>query len=193
MELKVFTLGGALWINLVNTILMQDNQKVDVLDESNHMLQWLAGNGLLTEELPDDPGIVLIHGTLVRLRDICMDAISDLHREGRLADRTFTRLEKESGELVVDVRMERQNGVFHLIHEGRSLKDRVGYEVLQSLVETLAKYPSERIRKCEHESCILHYVDTSKSGKRRWCSMKLCGNRQKSAGFYARKKERLEN
>ncbi|MBD2871927.1 CGNR zinc finger domain-containing protein [Paenibacillus sp. IB182493] len=119
-----------------------------------------------------------------------MDAISELHREGGLSDRTFTRLERKSGELVLDVRLERQNGVPHLIHVGRSMMDRISYAVLHSLVETLAQYPPERIRKCEHDSCILHFVDTSKSGKRRWCSMDLCGNRQKAADFYARKKER---
>ncbi|WP_223830059.1 CGNR zinc finger domain-containing protein [Paenibacillus arenilitoris] len=190
MEQKVLTLGGAVWINLANTFVMQDNHKVDVLEESNHVLQWLEGNGLLAGELPDDPGIVSIHDTLVHLRDICMDAISELHREGGLSDRTFTRLERKSGELVLDVRLERQNGVPHLIHVGRSMMDRISYAVLHSLVETLAQYPPERIRKCEHDSCILHFVDTSKSGKRRWCSMDLCGNRQKAADFYARKKER---
>ncbi|MGG4107612.1 CGNR zinc finger domain-containing protein [Paenibacillus lautus] len=193
MEQKVFTLGGAVWINLTNTIVRQDNQKVDLLEEPSHLLQWLGVNGLLKDELPDDPGIVTVHDTLVRLRDICMDAISDLHREGNLSDRTYTRLEKKSCDLVLDVRMERRNGSIHLIHEGRSLKDRVSYAVLHSLVETLAKYPPERVRKCEHESCILHFVDTSKGGKRRWCSMDLCGNRQKAADFYARKKERLGN
>lgn len=190
MEQKVFTLGGAVWINLANTIVMQDNLKVDVLDDPNHLLQWLMGNGLLTDEHPDDPGMVAIQETLVRLRDICTDAISDLHREGCLSDRTFTTLEKKSSELVLDVRMERQNGGLHLIHEGRGLKDRVSYTLLHSLVETLTQYPPERIRKCEHESCILHFVDTSKNGKRRWCSMDFCGNRQKAADYYARKKER---
>ncbi|MFS0723957.1 CGNR zinc finger domain-containing protein [Paenibacillus sp. 1P07SE] len=190
MEQKVFTLGGAVWINLANTFVMQDNHKVDVLEEPNHVLQWLEGNGLLIGELPEDPEMVSIHDTLVRLRYICIDAISDLLREGRLSERTFTRLEKKSGELVLDVRMVRQDGVPHLSHVGRSLMDRVSYAVLHSLVETVAQYPPERIRKCEHDSCILHFVDTSKSGKRRWCSMDLCGNRQKAADFYARKKER---
>jgi len=190
MEQKIFTLGGAVWINLANTIVMQDNQKVDVLEEPDHVLQWLKENGLLTDEFPDDPEMVSIHDTLIRLRNICADAISDLHGKGCLSDSTFVGLQKKSSELVIDVRMERQDGILHLIHEGRSPKDRVSYAVLHSLVETLAKYPPERVRKCEHESCILHFIDTSKSGKRRWCSMDLCGNRQKAADYYARKKER---
>ncbi|WP_157256915.1 CGNR zinc finger domain-containing protein [Paenibacillus sp. Soil750] len=33
-----------------------------------------------------------------------------------------------------------------------------------------------------------HFVDTSKSGKRRWCSMEKCGNRYKTAEFFVRKR-----
>lgn len=41
-----------------------------------------------------------------------------------------------------------------------------------------------RVRKCEH--CVLHFYDTSKIGARRWCSMRLCGNRAKVAAYAAR-------
>jgi len=43
-----------------------------------------------------------------------------------------------------------------------------------------------RVRKCSQ--CVLHYLDTSKKGTRRWCSMQLCGNRQKVAAYARRKK-----
>ena len=45
-----------------------------------------------------------------------------------------------------------------------------------------------RVRKCE--SCVLHFWDTSKKGSRRWCSMKLCGNRVKVAAYAARRRKR---
>jgi CGNR zinc finger/Putative stress-induced transcription regulator len=36
-----------------------------------------------------------------------------------------------------------------------------------------------RIRVCAAENCGLLLVDTSRPGRRRWCSMELCGNRTK--------------
>ena len=36
-----------------------------------------------------------------------------------------------------------------------------------------------RIRVCAADNCGLLLVDTSKSGRRRWCSMEVCGNRAK--------------
>lgn len=35
------------------------------------------------------------------------------------------------------------------------------------------------IRKCGAADCGVFYLDTSKGGRRQWCSMKSCGNRQK--------------
>ena len=41
-----------------------------------------------------------------------------------------------------------------------------------------------RVRQCDQ--CVLHFYDTSKKGTRRWCSMRLCGNRVKVAAYAAR-------
>lgn len=43
-----------------------------------------------------------------------------------------------------------------------------------------------RLRQCGN--CVLHFLDTSKKGTRRWCSMRLCGNRLKVAAYTDRKK-----
>ncbi|WP_327679118.1 CGNR zinc finger domain-containing protein [Kitasatospora sp. NBC_00458] len=44
----------------------------------------------------------------------------------------------------------------------------------------------QRIKKCAHEACILHFFDTSQNGRRRWCSMAVCGNRAKAARHYGK-------
>ncbi|MBW8872916.1 MAG: CGNR zinc finger domain-containing protein, partial [Leifsonia sp.] len=43
-----------------------------------------------------------------------------------------------------------------------------------------------RIRECSAEDCRLVYLDTSRSGTRRWCSMHRCGNRAKVREHRAR-------
>jgi predicted RNA-binding Zn ribbon-like protein len=68
--------------------------------------------------------------------------------------------------------------------------DDILYRIGLSAVDTLRSLPLDRIRECEHTDCILHFADTSKAGKRRWCSMETCGNRHKAAEFYARKKQK---
>ncbi|NIJ20410.1 putative RNA-binding Zn ribbon-like protein [Sphingomonas naasensis] len=46
-----------------------------------------------------------------------------------------------------------------------------------------------RIRQCEAEGCALLFLDTSRGGDRRWCSMKGCGNKAKVAEFRRRKRD----
>ena len=46
-----------------------------------------------------------------------------------------------------------------------------------------------RARRCANERCLYLFVDDSKSGTRRWCSMSSCGNRAKAHRHYVRKKQ----
>ncbi|HEU4377331.1 MAG TPA: CGNR zinc finger domain-containing protein [Hyphomicrobiaceae bacterium] len=43
----------------------------------------------------------------------------------------------------------------------------------------LTQTERRRIRKCSALDCEVYFIDTSKRGGRRWCSMKNCGNREK--------------
>lgn len=45
---------------------------------------------------------------------------------------------------------------------------------------------AHRIRSCGAHDCRLLFVDTSRPGKRRWCSMERCGNRHKVRAHRAR-------
>lgn len=45
------------------------------------------------------------------------------------------------------------------------------------------------IRQCQSPACTLFFVDTSRSGDRRWCSMSGCGNKAKVAEFRSRKRK----
>ena len=48
----------------------------------------------------------------------------------------------------------------------------------------LASPQAEQLRHCGNPDCVLIFVDTSRSHRRRWCSMDTCGNRAKVAKHY---------
>jgi predicted RNA-binding Zn ribbon-like protein len=58
--------------------------------------------------------------------------------------------------------------------------------IARDAIGLLGREMSERIRQCEGETCALLFLDTSRSGDRRWCSMSGCGNRAKVAEFRRR-------
>ena len=47
-----------------------------------------------------------------------------------------------------------------------------------------------RLKLCVAEDCAWAFVDTSKNRSRHWCSMGVCGNRQKTRAYRARQREK---
>jgi len=59
--------------------------------------------------------------------------------------------------------------------------------VARSGAEIIADGPGARLRLCANPHCGLFFCDKSRTHRRRWCSMSVCGNRSKVAAF-ARKR-----
>jgi predicted RNA-binding Zn ribbon-like protein len=57
----------------------------------------------------------------------------------------------------------------------------------REMIELLSGPLSERIRECASDNCPLVFVDSSRPGARRWCSMERCGNRHKLRALRARR------
>jgi predicted RNA-binding Zn ribbon-like protein len=64
------------------------------------------------------------------------------------------------------------------------------HPIAESAADFLCYGNFELLRKCESSACILYFYDITKNHKRRWCSMKICGNQAKAAAFYQRKKNK---
>ncbi|MDX3517499.1 CGNR zinc finger domain-containing protein [Streptomyces scabiei] len=60
--------------------------------------------------------------------------------------------------------------------------------VARDAVDLLTGPYAQRIRMCAGDRCYLLYVDTSRPGRRRWCSMEHCGNRHKVRAHRVRQK-----
>ncbi|MDL2403639.1 CGNR zinc finger domain-containing protein [Rhizobium mayense] len=69
-------------------------------------------------------------------------------------------------------------------------------ELLQPIAAAIAQLLAEEnlalVRTCEGPTCTLMFLDRTKSHKRRWCSMAVCGNRSKAAAHRARTSARSE-
>jgi predicted RNA-binding Zn ribbon-like protein len=58
--------------------------------------------------------------------------------------------------------------------------------VARSAAEIIAEGARTRLRLCANPHCRLFFYDTSRTHRRRWCSMTVCGNRSKVAAFARR-------
>jgi predicted RNA-binding Zn ribbon-like protein len=56
------------------------------------------------------------------------------------------------------------------------------YPVVRSAIDYLGG--TDRVRRCENPTCIIYFLETPRTRRRRWCSMSACGNRMKAARHY---------
>jgi predicted RNA-binding Zn ribbon-like protein len=59
-------------------------------------------------------------------------------------------------------------------------------DLARDAIRLLGDRDTGRVRQCEGELCARLFIDTSKTGDRRWCSMSGCGNKAKVAQFRRR-------
>ena len=58
--------------------------------------------------------------------------------------------------------------------------------IARDALEMIAQYVLTEVRECEGPACSMLFVDESRPGNRRWCSMKRCGNRSKKEAYRKR-------
>jgi predicted RNA-binding Zn ribbon-like protein len=61
--------------------------------------------------------------------------------------------------------------------------------IARSGAELIAEGTSQNLKQCANPQCQIFFYDDSRTRRRRWCSMALCGNRHKVAAF-ARRNQR---
>jgi predicted RNA-binding Zn ribbon-like protein len=64
--------------------------------------------------------------------------------------------------------------------------DRLLWELAAAVDDLLLQNKPGRFRKCAATDCGTLFLDASKTGRRRWCSMASCGNRNKVHRFRSR-------
>lgn len=63
---------------------------------------------------------------------------------------------------------------------------RVLTPIARAIADLVVSSPSVEIRKCANPRCVLYFRDRSRTRRRRWCSMTVCGNRMKVAAHVRR-------
>ncbi len=55
-------------------------------------------------------------------------------------------------------------------------------------IARLLATPNAPVRHCAGDACVRHFYDDSRTGRRRWCEMAICGNRAKATAFAKRQR-----
>jgi predicted RNA-binding Zn ribbon-like protein len=163
--------GEPLALDLVNTAWTQDGVHRDVLADRSGHEEWLRENDIA------GPVTAAARGALTEARDAIRAA---LERPGPTTlaalDRILERGRLRIGAGKPDVREE-----LEIASEWR-----VPWLAVRNLLRLLDEHP-DRVRECANPDCVHWFLDTTRSGTRRWCTMSVCGNRNKARRHYRRR------
>jgi predicted RNA-binding Zn ribbon-like protein len=162
--------GEPLALDLVDTTWPGAESWHDMLANRSGHEQWLCEN-----DLPG-PSTAAARRALLEVRDTirialespgptALAALDDVLKRGRLRIRAVGSGAREELEIASEWR--------------------VPWLAVRDLLRLLEEHRA-RVRNCANPDCPFWFLDTTRSGTRRWCSMTVCGNRLKARRHYRR-------
>jgi predicted RNA-binding Zn ribbon-like protein len=186
--------GGDLCLDYVNTVdTWQRTDRVDYLSDYQALVAWAARAGALptsqAERLLDGaatrhPQAHRVHVRAVALRDALFHVLVPGKR--RTAESWLEIVNEELESAMRALRLRPAQSGYELVSTSGDELDQMLWPVLRAATQLATSPGLERVRSCPGEDCGWLFLDTSKAGRRRWCSMAICGNRMKTRRHRAR-------
>jgi predicted RNA-binding Zn ribbon-like protein len=146
----------------------------DEFEDAAGLGVWLRGRGLWSGR-PDDDDAAAARALREALREL-MRANNGEDVDTEAATASLDEAARRAG---IGVRFD--TGSIRLVAPDRG----VG-EVLVAAGAAMADGSWLRLKACRSSSCRWAFVDTARNRSRQWCSMSVCGNREKARSFRKR-------
>lgn len=182
-------LGNALWVDFLNTEpALPGGGTGDLIDRPEAFERWARATGEVGPHDPFEPDRQEMQEAL-KFRAVLREGAESL-LAGATPSRSIVSAvnEKLAGSPVVSTLIEKGAGWDLTSRIVAGTATALLGRLATDFAHTLVSGRPDRLRRCEHPGCVMLFIDTSKNGKRRWCSMETCGNREKAAGHRARVK-----
>ena len=172
-------------LELLNTKRYLKGRTTDVIANPAQLHQWLARD---TE--PSPPVARLLFDQSRRLRDAIREAVEAHIRNEPVPPTSLYELNRALQVSRFTTQLSQDEHRLSLVERDTATPAGAALSrIALSAATLLTEVDPRRIRQCLSDRCVLWFLDTSKSGRRRWCSMATCGNRAKAARHYQRQKE----
>jgi predicted RNA-binding Zn ribbon-like protein len=192
--------GGDLSLDFVNTVGDRPIRQEEHLHAWRDLVDWAEQAGLVSKRTAASLRAAEGRGDTTRrafaravaLRE-CLYRIFQAIAAGRAPARTdLDALNDAIRHAMVHARLEPRGGdyVWAFVDDDQTM-DGFLRPVVRAAAELLVSPARVSVRECASDRCSWLFVDRSPTQRRRWCSMKTCGNRDKVRRFYER--QRLED
>lgn len=191
--------GHQVALDFLNTKPVLPSGPKELLPDGDALVRWLAASGALTSQKgkalarqwKNSRKAATFLEELLAFRERLRAVVVRQEAGGSVSEAFLTEVNMllERYPNVIALRRRNEKVERELVFEPEEPQE-VWAPIASAVAELLSDVPPVRVRKCE--SCIVHFLDTSKKGSRRWCSMNICGNKIKVAAYQQRHRERVK-
>jgi predicted RNA-binding Zn ribbon-like protein len=177
--------GDHLALDMLNTEARDDGAAIDFWTSADDILAWLSRQSIAAKGVVNHQEL-LAHAHA--LRTLARRLIVRRQERKSDTDADIAGLNRYLHASVSAPHLERDDaGQLKLTRtaSGATVAALLG-PLAEAVAQLLVEGDFALVRQCEHPDCILWFYDRTKSHKRRWCSMAVCGNRYKAAQFRQR-------
>ena len=152
----------------------------DLFDSPDGLATWLSEQGLVDDLV--EPTREELAGAIA-VREAIRNLLFAHNGVEADTDSASQTLESAGREARLGVRFEHGRPV--LAPEGDGTRAAIGH-VVAAVAELAPTDEWKRLKACRDENCRVAFYDKSRNRSRAWCSMEVCGNREKARGFRKR-------
>lgn len=177
-------IGDHLALDLINTQAMNGALLHDFWSTSSDVVRWFRRVGIECGETNDKDDQPMLLKQARDLRNIARELVS-LRKQGQRGDVMGLNQFLRARQSVPVLSWTDDTPCLSRQAAAPSFITALGV-LAEEIAILLAEGNFELVRQCEHPDCVLWFYDRTKSHRRRWCSMAVCGNRYKATQFRKR-------
>lgn len=176
---KLEFIGGHVALDFANTAEARDEAAGESLLSPRDLRIWGQRYGLLSRSVPGGDEDTEELKRAIEAREVIYRLFAARAQDRRLPARDLGRLSELAAEAY-------RAGDLAAGEAGRAVwcwpprtLSSVRHVVVHEATELLAALPAGRLKQCPGDHCGWLFLDTTKRGNRRWCSMEECGQEAK--------------
>jgi len=183
--------GNTVCLDFANTVNKRPDPESDALDSIERLSQWAAAAGLSmtaqpARDAPASPTAELAAAR--RLREAVYRVFSAVASGSEPPPTDIALIMTTYSSALAAAQLRHDDSRFSLHWPSPYTLRELSWVVAASAAQLLLRGPLERVGECPE--CRWLFLDTSRGGRRRWCSMAVCGARVKSRRYYVTKTAR---
>ena len=197
-KLDFVFVGNHPCLDFINTELVMNSTPTDLLERFEDLVDWLVKSQTLSKkdaearsgELRQDQKIQIL-AQAKTFRTTLRRMVEHIVNDNRVPESAVTAINQllRACSGYRELARTRSNAFKEVFIASADSKDTFLASLAIFASDLLRKADLTLIKKCKNPACVLYFYDTTKNHARNWCSMQLCGNREKVAAYFRRKRQ----